>query len=126
MESPSGWSPEPGTGDNANHSESIAQEVRRLIAQARAYAQVEGERQKLRARIAGGKIRTIAICGVLALFLLLGFIVAGLVGLIIALAPVIGTWLALGAVLLAVLIVIGILGAIAQSKVKQVKRLFSK
>ncbi|WHO40644.1 phage holin family protein [Sphingobium sp. AP49] len=91
--------------------ESVRATFTRLYADGRAYAQAEVERQKLRAGIVGAGVRNAAILGVVALMLLFAAIVALLVGLVIALAPMIGAlWAALAvfgsAVLIAILLLL--------------------
>lgn len=91
--------------------ESVRATFTRLYADGRAYAQAEVERQKLRAGIVGVGVRNAAILGVVALMLLFAAIVALLVGLVIALAPMIGPlWAALtvfgGGLLVAILLLL--------------------
>lgn len=97
--------------------------VRLLIAEGRDYAAHEVQRQKLRAAILGKAARDAAILGIVALFLLMGALIAGLIGLIMALAPLVGGSLAAtGIVIGATLLLILILLLIARARVKRAVR----
>lgn len=128
---PSGWSPEPGDENapvdesvQADHSprEPLSDVLRRLIENARAYAEAESQRQKLRASFIASNLRDAAIAGILALFLLFAVIVALLIGLIVALAPVVGIWWALVIVIAGGLLAVAALSLFAAARVKRLKR----
>ncbi|SCW91402.1 hypothetical protein SAMN02927924_04014 [Sphingobium faniae] len=102
--------------------ESIRDSITRLYADGRAYAEAEVERQKLRAGIAVAGVRDAAILGGLALLLLFGVVVAGLVGLIFGLTPALGPLGATGAVLGGTLLVILILLLLAKARIGHMKR----
>lgn len=85
--------------------------LRLLVAEGRDYAANEMERQKLRAAILGKAARDAAILGVVALFLLMGALIAALIGFIMALAPHVGgplpaTGIVIGASLLTILLLL--------------------
>jgi len=102
---------------------STVEVVRLLIAEGRDYAANEVERQKLRATILGKAARDAAILGVIALFLLMGALIAGLIGLIMALAPLVsGALAATGIVIGGALLLILILLLVARARVKSALR----
>ena len=97
--------------------------VRLLIAEGRDYAAHEVERQKLRATILGKAARDAAILGVIALFLLMGALIAALIGLIMGLAPLVGGALAAtGIVIGGTVLLILVLLLIASARVKRAIR----
>jgi uncharacterized membrane protein len=125
MTCPSGWSPEPIDESEAESSatqEPLPDMLRRLIANARAYGQAESQRQKLRAAFIAGNVRDAAIAGIIALFLLFAVSVALLIGLVMALAPVIGIWWALALVILGGLLCVAAIGLFALSRIKRLSR----
>ena len=69
--------------------DSVREVVARLIEDGRAYATAEAEKQKLRAGIVMVGVRNAAIFGAVAVMLLFAGIVALLVGLVLALAPIV-------------------------------------
>ncbi|MDE8653627.1 phage holin family protein [Novosphingobium album (ex Liu et al. 2023)] len=71
---------------------SLQDDLRLLAADARAFAEAELAFQKSRAAFAGGEIRGIAILGVAAAVFLFFAVMALVVGLVIALAPVLTPW----------------------------------
>ncbi len=79
-------------------SPSIADELRLLIAAAKAAASAEVAYQSTRARLMAKAAAWIAGGAVLALVLLYFVLMALVVGLLLALAPLLGHWGALGAV----------------------------
>jgi len=76
----------------------IADELRQLIAAARQMAAAELAYQSTRARLMARAAAWIAASGVLMLALLFFVLMALVVGLLLALAPLLGPWGALGAV----------------------------
>ncbi|MGE4430207.1 MAG: hypothetical protein AB7E05_05620 [Sphingobium sp.] len=85
--------------------------LRLLVSEGRDYASNEIERQKLRASIIGKATRDAAILGVVALFLLMGALIAALIGFIMALAPHVGgplpaTGIVIGGSLLTILLLL--------------------
>ena len=88
-----GWSPDE-TGDEGEkgvetplEGQPIFQLVQSLIEDGKAYIQTETDRHRLRARIVSAGARDAAIMVAVGLFLLIGTLVALLIGLILALAP---------------------------------------
>ncbi|AEG48244.1 hypothetical protein Sphch_0549 [Sphingobium chlorophenolicum L-1] len=108
------------------HSEEQDESVRgtftRLYADGRAYAEAEVARQKLRAAIVGAGVRDAAILAVVAAMLVFAAIVAGLVGAVLALAPLLGTGWATGAVFGGTLIVALLLLLIAKGRIDRMKK----
>lgn len=94
----------------------------RLANDARAYMEAEGERQKLRASLITAGVRDAAILIVIAITLGTGTIVALLVGLIIALAPILTAIGAIGAVLGSALVIAFILLLLARARIARMKR----
>lgn len=90
----------------AEADDSVRAAFSRLYEDGRAYASAELEKQKTRAGIVAGAVRTVAICAVTALILVFAAIVTLLVGLVFALAPTVGP-------LLATVIVVGVALAMA-------------
>jgi len=84
---------------------SLAEEVRLLADEAKAYALAEVAFQKARAAYAARQARTIAMLGVAAAVLVFFAGMALVVGSIVALAPVIGGWGATGLVTLVLLVI---------------------
>lgn len=78
--------------------ESLADELRALIAAGRRMAAAEFAYQSTRARLMGRAVGWIAAAGALALALAFFVLMALVVGLLLALAPLIGAWGAMGAV----------------------------
>lgn len=125
-----GWSPEEEefvetaeAPDDEGYS--TIEVLRLLIAEGRSYAETEMERQKLRTRIAGSAFRDAAILGLVALFLLMGMLIAFLIGCIWALAPHSGPFAATLIVLAVSGCVILLLLLTARWRVKAAMRCFA-
>ncbi|WP_369805919.1 phage holin family protein [Sphingobium sp. 15-1] len=102
--------------------ESVRDVFTRLYSDGRAYAEAEVERQKLRAGIVGMGVRDAVIFAAVGIMLIFAAIVAGLVGLILALAPHLGTGWATGAVFGGALIVALLLLLIAKGRIDRMKK----
>lgn len=111
-----GWSPdETEELDGARAPEddlSTVKILQRAFSEGRNYVAAEVERQGLRARLIGSAARDAAILVVIALFLLIGALVALLIGAIWALAPQFGVFAATaivvgGTIFVILLLVIG-------------------
>lgn len=98
---------------------SIADEVRRLIAAVRQFVAAELAYQKARAGLMGKAAVLIAGGGALALALFFFTLMALVVGLLLALAPLIGPWGAMGAVVGGLVIATLIAGLVAWSGVRK-------
>jgi len=142
-----GWQPEetgvadepdmpPASTDGNNGEESAAadfaadedlstpQILRLLVSEGRDYAAHEIQRQKLRAAILGTAARDAAILVLVSLFLLMGALIAGLIGIIMGLAPLVGGPLAAtGIVIAASFLLILLFLLVAQVRVKRALRL---
>jgi hypothetical protein len=102
--------------------DSIRAAFQRLIADGRAYAQAEAEKQKLKAGIVGAAVRDAAILGIVALMLVFAILVALLIGLILALAPQLGIGWAIGAVLSSALVVTLVLLLLAKARIGRMRK----
>lgn len=125
-----GWSPEEeetigAMPPPAEDDPSTLEVLKLLISEGRDYAATEMERQKLRAQLIGTAVRDAAILGAIALFLLMGMLVALLVGAMWVLAPHIGPLLAALAVLGVSVLVIVILLLVARSRIRFIRRCIS-
>lgn len=83
----------------------LAEDLRLLAQDARALAEAELAFQKTRAAYAGAQARGIALLGAVAIFLVFFALMALVVGLVIALGPVLSPWGAMGAVTAALLLI---------------------
>lgn len=126
MTQQSGWHPEQRAEDQARADTlergSLRDLLSALVADARAFAAAEAERYKLRGALAGSCVKVIGIAGVLALFLLFALVIGGVIGLVWALAPLLGPWGALGAVMFGGLLLLAILGIIIARQVALLKK----
>lgn len=102
---------------------SLIEDVRLLAGEARAYAQAELAYQKARAAYAGAETRNIAILGVSAAVLVFFAVMALVLGAVIAVGTLIGPWLSMIAVPVAILVVAVILGLSARGKVRRMMSL---
>ncbi len=110
------------TEEADGQEESIGESFARLYADGRAYAEAEVARQRLRAGIAGAAMRDAAILGIIALMLLFAGVVALLIGLVIALSPVLGPFGATAAVVGGALILALILLLLAKARITRMKK----
>lgn len=96
--------------EHATADEPLRDVLLRLVDNGKAYAEAEIDRQKLRAALIGSGLRTIAILVILALILTFGTLVTLMVGLIVALSPLLtplgatAVVTAIGLVLVAILL----------------------
>lgn len=102
---------------------SLADDLRQLAEDGKAYAEAELAYQKSRAAVAGQGVKVIAIFGALAAALVFFALMALTLGLVLALTPLIGPWGAMGASFGGLLILAGICAMIATSRLKRMKRL---
>jgi len=110
--------------DTAPEDEPITLDVewQRLIASGRAAFASEIAFQKARAALAGRLIGRIAGLGALALALVFFILMALVVGSLLALAPMIGAWGALGVVVLVLVLGIAACVAIVLATLRALKR----
>lgn len=133
-------SAEPGDGDAAavedleraaskaapgEEQDSIAGEIASLIDDGRNYAQAELAFQKVRAKLAGKYVAIALACGILAIVLLHIAFLALAVGLVIALAPLVTIWGAIGIVVGALVLLVVLLGLKAKSSGQKLAGLFA-
>lgn len=104
---------------------SLMEDVRLLVGEARTFAQAELAYQKTRAAFVGAETRSIAVLGIGAVVLVLFAVVALVLGLVIALGTLIGPWLAMIVVPVAVLVVAAIMAVSARTRVKRMMALLS-
>lgn len=102
---------------------SLIEDVRLLAGEARNYAQAELAYQKARAAYAGAETRNIAILGVGAAVLVFFAVMALVLGAVIAVGTVIGPWLSMIAVPVAILVVAAFMGLSARGKVRRMMSL---
>jgi hypothetical protein len=112
---------ETAPGQNAP-DQSIGDSFVRLLADGRAYIEAEADRQKLRAGIFTRGLRDAAILVVVALMLLFGTLVAFLIGLIIALSPILTPLGATGAVFGGAVLVSLALLLLAKARISRMKK----
>lgn len=95
---------------------SLVDDMRQLAEDGRTLIEAEIAYQKSRAVVAGGGLKSAALFGGLALILLFFVLMALVMGLLLALTPLIGAWGALGAVVGGLLIGAIIAALIAKSR----------
>lgn len=117
-----------GADDNAapQLDPSLMEEASALIDNARTYAEAELGFQKTRATFAGQLVGVSLGLVVVALILLHIAFLALAVGLVLAFEPLAGIWGAIGIVFGGLLLVVGLLGWGAFTRVKKLASLFSK
>ncbi|MET0249169.1 MAG: hypothetical protein ABW164_05520 [Sphingobium sp.] len=106
----------------AERDEGVRATISRFVADGRAYAQAEAERQKLRATIVMGGVRDALIFGVVALLLAVAAVIAFLVGLIITLTPLIGPLGATATVVIVTFAIVAILLVLAKKRIVRMKQ----
>ncbi|MEL7189562.1 MAG: phage holin family protein [Pseudomonadota bacterium] len=105
--------------------DSITSEIAALIDDGRTYAKAEVAFQKIRAKIAGKHIAIALVCGIIAIVLLHIAFLALAVGLVIALAPLVTIWGAIGIVVGALVLLVVLLGLKAKSSGQKLAGLFA-
>ncbi|GFE72898.1 phage holin family protein [Novosphingobium sp. TCA1] len=98
---------------------SLVEDVRLLIGEARTFAQAEVAYQKTRAAYVGAQTKAIAVLGLGAVVLVIFAVMALVLGAVIAVGTLIGPWLAMIVVPLAILIVAAIMGISARNRSKK-------
>lgn len=118
--------PAPFLTDTHEASErSLADDLRQLADDARALAQAEMAYQKSRAAFAGQETRGIAVLGLLAAVLAFFALMALVVGLIVALAPLLTAWGATAVCFGGLLLLAGLCAGMARSRWKRMVALLS-
>ncbi|PNU06164.1 hypothetical protein [Novosphingobium guangzhouense] len=111
----------PAAEDHENLS--LAQDLRRLADEAKAFAQAEITFQKSRAAFVGAETRSIVLLLIVAATLVFFAAMAFVVGTVIALGPVLGLWGAMAAVTL-VLLMLAVFGALnARARLRRMMRI---
>lgn len=109
---------EPDRQEPLPEEESLRDVAARLLSSGRAYVDAELERQKIRAELIGAGARVIALLVTVALILLFGTLVTLMLGLVIALAPLLTPLGATAAVSAGGLIIVAILLLLARRRFK--------
>lgn len=97
----------------------LAGDIRQLAQDARAFAEAELAFQKTRAAYAGAEAKGIAILGAVAAVLLFFALMALVVGVVIALGPVLTPWGAMAAVTLTLLLGAGLCALLAKARLSR-------
>ena len=105
---------------------SLGDDLRALVAEARAAFDSEFAYQSARAGLAGKIIARIAGLAALALALVFFVLMALVVGLLLALAPVLSAWGALGVVVAGLLVLTALAGLGVKAGVRRLKRVLGK
>jgi uncharacterized membrane protein len=92
----------------------------RLAETGRTYAEAEIDRQRLRAAFVGSRLQTVAILVLIALILIFGALVTLMLGLVLALAPILTPLGATAAVVLLAQIATGILLLMARNRIRSI------
>lgn len=111
------WTPPGGERDDG-----VRATISRLVADGRAYAEAEAEKQKLRATIVMGGVRDTLIFGVVALVLALAAVIALLVGLILTLTPLMGPLGATATVVIVTFLIVGLCLLLAKKRITRMKQ----
>ena len=104
---------------------SLADDVRALIDDGKTYLEAELQFQKSRAALVVGRGKSGAILGVAAAAIAHLALIALVVGLLFALAPVIGPWGATGIVVGVLLIVAAVLAVMARRRFARLSAVFA-
>lgn len=105
-----------------DEGDSVGASFARLYADGRAYADAEIDRQKLRVGIVTAAVRDAAILGVVAMMLFFVALVALAVGLVLALAPMIGVLLATFVVFGGAVLLVALLLLLAKGRIGRMSR----
>jgi hypothetical protein len=103
----------------AEEEATLAEDLQQLARDARALAEAEFAFQKTRAAYAGAQAKGIALLGVVAAVLVFFAAMALVVGVVIALGPVLTAWGAMAAVTLGLLAIAGICLLAAKVRVRR-------
>jgi len=103
---------------------SLTDELAGLIDDGRTYAEAELAFQKTRAKLAGRKVGASALFAIVAILLLHVTVIALIVGLMLALEPMVGIWASIGIVIGGLLLLVVILALLAKSSATGVSSLF--
>ena len=102
--------------------DTVGEAFAQLLADGRAYADAEIERQKIRAGIAGAAVRDAAIFGAAGIVLIFAGLVAFLVGLVLMLTPYIGAGWSAAAIFGASLLIALLLLLLAKARVSRMMK----
>ncbi|WP_165961099.1 phage holin family protein [Qipengyuania sediminis] len=117
---------DPAAAFPSRQDASLKDDVTALIADGKTYLQAEIAFQKSRAGYSAGQLKSATIYGAGALALIHLALVALTVGLVFALATLVGPWLATGIVVLVLLAGAGLFALAIRKRVAAVQSLFGK
>ncbi len=104
----------------------LKEEIAALVEDGKIYAEAELAFQKTRLSFAADRGKSALILGMLALGFVHLMLIALVVGSVIALAPMVGGWAAMGIVVGVLLFATIVFGLIIRSKIKDVTQAFAK
>ena len=104
---------------------SLAEDLRQLADDGKAYAEAELAFQKSRAALAGKGIKGIVIFGVLAAMLVFFALMALTIGLVLALTPLLTPWGAAAASFAGLLVLAGICAMLVGARYRRTRRFIS-
>jgi|GEM_PF-2945396 len=113
---------EQGADSQNSRQHSTVEIIQGLISSGREYAQIETERQKLRIAIIAAAMRYSALLGGVAIFLLLGILLALPIGAIWILSPYVGPLVATLIVFMSGIILVLLLLMLVRAKIRKVMR----
>ncbi|MYL96742.1 phage holin family protein [Novosphingobium sp. FGD1] len=114
---------EPDQGEFSDLS--LAQDLRQLADEAKAVARTELAFQKSRAAYVGAETKTITLLFVIALVIAFFAVMALVVGVVIALGPILGLWGAMAAVTVVLLIAAGLCAFTAMGRLSRMMKIVS-
>lgn len=118
-------SPIDAAQDEARDNRAVQDDLRSLAREARALAEAEIAFQKSRAAYAGSEAKNIALLGVAAAVFLFFAVMALVVGLVLALAPLLTPWGSMAVVTLGLLLVTALCVSSAARRWKRMMRIVS-
>lgn len=110
----------------AGHGPSLAEDVSALFGDGKTYLQAEYAFQKSRAGYTANRLKDAALYGAIALGLLHLALIGLTVGIVIALTPLIGPWLATGAVVVVLAAIAGWFLLKLRSRVEDMRTVYDR
>lgn len=112
-------------GEVLREQPTLEDDLRQMIGDGRAWAEAELAWQKARALFAGKQIGLIALLGGLALVLLFFSLMALVLGLVLALTPMLGAWGAMAAVTGGLLLAAALAALLAALRARRMMRMIA-
>jgi 4-amino-4-deoxy-L-arabinose transferase-like glycosyltransferase len=112
-------------GEVLRERPTLEDDLRQMIGDARGWAEAELVWQKARALFAGKQIGVIALLGLLALVLVFFSLMALVLGLVLALTPMLGAWGAMAAVTGGLLLAAALAALLAALRARRMLRLIA-